>query len=664
MRIQRLRPFLALAAFACLALPACGGDDDDGKPDAADAIGDVPAEEAPEVVSETGAETVTDAVTDTLAPIDWDAFFAPRGWTDDGKKRVVLLHTNDLHSHLDGLGPLADFSPDALDSDGTLGGLARLAALVEKERRDPRPGAAVLAVDGGDFTFGSAFSALSRNLGIELKLMDAMGFLGTTLGNHEMDWTPNGTAMVVDAGIGTGDGLKVLASNLVIPDDKAAADLKALVGTKILPWRVVTLDNGLKVGLFGLLGTGAWKLSPHAAPVTVRPLAEAANEAITALKAEGVDLIVALSHSGVTEGDGPTGEDETLAGAVEGIDVIVSGHTHTLLPQPTVVGKTLIVQAGCYGQYLGRLTLVKGADGFELESWDTLPIDDATPGLPDITTLIEAAEAHLDTTMFAGSDYGYQTPVATTGFDMMPLQFAESNLGDFVADAVRWTTSKYDPEGPVEVVFEANGVIRDGIPMGRTGEVRVGDLVRVLPLGIGPDEALGYPMLAFYLSAAELAQAAEVIVGLAPIVADSFWLQVSGLKFEFDPNGDLLFMVNNIWLGDEVDGYSAQPLDYSAANTRLYRVAANLYIAQMLGVLEDQTGGMVAIDIKDKDGNVIANPEDAIIDIDPDTAGVQELKLWRTMIEYAASFPVDSATGLPKIPDRYATSLQRLKAAP
>ena len=86
----------------------------------------------------------------------------------------------------------------------------------------------------------------------------------------------------------------------------------------------------------------------------------------------------------------------------------------------------------------------------------------------------------------------------------------------FVADAVRWATSETDPDGPIEVVFEANGVIRGGIKQGLTGAIRVGDLIRVLPLGIGPDEQLGYPMLTFYLTAAELLQAAEVIVGIAP----------------------------------------------------------------------------------------------------------------------------------------------------
>ncbi len=604
-----------------------------------------------------GSESVTD-VSDVASP-DIPADIAA-DVPDDGKRRVVILHTNDLHSHLDGLGPLADFTPDVSDGDATIGGLARIGSLIERERLNPRPGAAVLAVDAGDFTFGSAFGALSLAEGLELKLLDAMGFAFTTLGNHEMDWSPPLTAALVKAGVSEGDGLKVLSTNLVIPDGPTTAALKAEFGKRILPWKVITLANGVKVGLFGVLGEQARKLSPHAAPITVRPLAEAALEAVAALNAEGADLIVCLSHSGVTKGV-VKGEDEQLAKAVPEIDVIVGGHTHILLTKPTVVGKTLILQAGWYGQNLGRLVLVEQEGEFALESWDTPVVDDNVPGLPAVTELIQAAEQRLSGTLFEGS-IGYQTPVATAPFDLMPLAFAESSLGDFVADAVRWATSQHDPEGPVQVVFEANGVIRDGIQKGTTGEVRVGDLVRVLPLGIGPDEQLGYPMLSFYLTAGELKQAAEVIVGLAPIVADSFWLQVSGLRFEYDPRVAMLKRVTGIWLGDEVTGYDAEALDTSEANTRLYRVAANLYIAQMLEVLEEQTQGMIAIDMKDKDGVKYPTNEAAILDIDPATAGVQELKLWRTLVDYAASFPADAATGLPRIPDRYSQSQERLRA--
>jgi 5'-nucleotidase len=648
------RSLLSLLLALPLALAvACGGDDG-GTTDTG--INDAVVTDTPEDVPAT--DTTPDVATDEgPVPIDWDAFFAPRDWTDDGKKRVVILHTNDMHSFVSGLGPLADYSPDWLNGDGTVGGFARLASLIERERRDPRPGASVLTVDAGDFTFGTAFAYLSRTVGLELHLMEAMGYDGATLGNHEMDWSPAGTAQVVDNGLADDAHLRILASNLVFDDEDAADDdLAALVGDKILPYRVLTLDNGLKVGLFGLLGTQAITLAPHAEPVTVSKPATAAQAMVDKLRNdEGVDLVVGLSHGGVGEGS-LKGEDEQVAAAVTGLDVLVTGHSHTLLTEAKKIGTTLVVQAGNYGKYLGKLTIVEDGDGFALESWEAVPVDDTVPGLPEILETVAAAEADLDDAMFAGMDYGYQTPIATTGFDLMPVEFAESGLGDLVADAVRWATTQHDPEGPVQVVFEANGVIRDGIRKGRTGVVRAGDLVQILPLGLGPDHDLGYPMLAFYLTPAEIKSGLEVIVGLAPVVADSFFLQVSGLKFEYDPNGGLLDMVKTAWLGDEVDGWDATPLDL-ASTTQLIRCAANLYIAQMLGVVSSFG---IDIVLKDKDGNPIENLEDAIVDADADAEGVQELKLWRTLIDYLRALPAESGA-LPAIPDRYAAPLGRMK---
>jgi hypothetical protein len=208
-------------------------------------------------------------------------------------------------------------------------------------------------------------------------------------------------------------------------------------------------------------------------------------------------------------------------------------------------------------------------------------------------------------------------------------------------------------------VFEANGVIRDGIKKGKTGEVRVADLFQVLPLGLGPNDEIGYPMLAFYLTPYEIKAGLEVIVGIAPAIADSFFLQVSGLKFEYDTEGGLLSMVQNVWLGNEVDGYSATPLDITPENKQLVRVATNLYIAQMLGVIKTYTG--IAIDLKDKDGKIYENITDAMVDADPGTAGVQEYKLWRTLVDYLRSQPVESGATLPKIPARYEKALGRMK---
>jgi 5'-nucleotidase / UDP-sugar diphosphatase len=628
----------------------------------------------PPAGQDTGLTGAADALEDTATadpgasapePVDWDAVFTKTDWPDDGKRRVIVLHTNDLHAHHNGTGPLWDFTPETVNDDSTQGGFARLATLVERERRDLRPGAALLGLDAGDFSYGSAFAALAPEHGTELKLMDAMGFVGTTLGNHELDWSPKGLAEVLEKGMEGATSLTVLASNLVFDDESVADDvLAAQMGKTIHPWHVVEAENGLKVGLFGLLGTVAHKLAPRAEPVTVRELAAAAEEMVTLLREqEGVDLVVCLSHSGVGE-DGTAGEDEALADAVDGLDLIVGGHTHTLLDEPIVRNGTVIVQAGSYGLHLGKLVLVEEAGGFAVESWEAIPVNDSVPGLPEIVAEISALESKLDANLFAGDEQpGYRDPVALTAFDLTRERLAESNLGDLVADAVRWSASQHAPDGTVQVAFEANGVIRETLGAGSTGKILMGDLLRVLPLGTGPDGKLGYPMLSTYLTGAELKLAAEVVVGVAPRLADSFFLQVSGMRFEHDPARPVFDMVTALYLGDEETGYSETPLDTAKDNDALYHVSVNLYLAEMLGVLKTFSGGILSIKLKDKDGNVLEDPHDALLDTDPDTPGVQELKLWRTLYEYLASFPVDEATGLPKVPARYKTSQERMKLA-
>ena len=436
---------------------------DDNNKDAVEVVDDAKAD----TPDSPGDEDVQLGQDDSVQPVgEWGKFFDKRDWSDDGKRRVVILHTNDLHSFVSGLGPLADYSPDAENEDGTIGGFARIASLIDRERNDPRPSSSVLVVDAGDFTFGTAYAYLARTLGLELKLMEALGFDATTFGNHEMDWGPAGTASVVEAGLTSDSKLKIVASNLVFDEEDPADDvLAALMGTKVLPHHTITMDNGIKVGIFGLLGTNALKLAPHAAPVTVASPAKAAQEVVDHLRdVEKCDFIVGLSHGGVGEGDIP-GEDEEIAGRLKNVDVLITGHSHTLMKEAKMYGTTLVVQAGNYGQHLGNLVMVETEDGFELESWETILVDDSIPGKPEILGIVAEAEAQLADTMFKGLGYGYNTPIATTDFDLPTVEFSESGLGDFVADAVRAVTNKYDPKGPIQVVFEANGVIRDGIEL-------------------------------------------------------------------------------------------------------------------------------------------------------------------------------------------------------
>jgi 5'-nucleotidase/UDP-sugar diphosphatase len=114
------------------------------------------------------------------------------------KKTFTILHTNDLHSNLIGMGPAIDYSPSQLNDDKTLGGFSRLATLIADRREACKSLGPVLVLDGGDFSMGTAFGAAIRETGAELQLMSLMGYDATTIGNHEYDLGPDGLAMAID----------------------------------------------------------------------------------------------------------------------------------------------------------------------------------------------------------------------------------------------------------------------------------------------------------------------------------------------------------------------------------------------------------------------------------------------------------------------------------
>ncbi len=653
MKLSVLAILVAGLALGC----SSGSQGEEDNSHQVDVTGDVQGGDVANEVS----EDLSSPDADTVVPIDWDAFYGTPDLTSDGKRRIVVLHTNDLHAHHNGTGPAVDFSPNVLANDETKGGLSRVAAIIERERRSLPEGTDLLVVDAGDFSFGSAFAALAKEHGTELKAMAAMGYVATTVGNHEMDWSPAGFAQVLAAGLADNDSLHVLASNLVFSAESGEDDeLEAMLGTKLHTHTVITTPNGAKVGLFGILGKGAYSLAPHAEPVTVADPIDTARAMVQKLRDdEGADLVLCLSHSGVGEGTSK-GEDEAMSLSVEGIDLIVGGHSHTLLEEPYSEGNAPVVQAGCYGLHVGRAVLVETEPGvWALESWKTIEVDDSIPGLPEIQEIISNWQALLDDELFSAMEHGYLSPVAKTGQDVMPEIFAESPVGNLVADAVRWSASKHNPRGPVVAAFEANGVVRDGLRSGKTGVVTLADVLTVLPLGYGPDGQLGYPILDFFVTAKEIRLALEVICGVAPMFSDAFFLQVSGIRFECNSKGKLFEQVGKVWLGNEVDGYPTTPLDTSDNNTELYHIATNLYIAQMMSVLKSMTVGKLAIELKDEEGKPIEDLYQFIITRDDGASGSVELKHWYALYEYLLSFEKGEAE-LPEIPSSYASKLGRI----
>lgn len=582
------------------------------------------------------------------------------------EKQLTIVHTNDMHSHFLGFSPEIDYRPLSINADSTLGGWTRVATVIiktKKEKNNP-----VLVLDAGDFTMGSLFHMLSREEAFELRLLSAMGYDAVTLGNHEFDLKPAGLARTLRSAKAKG-GLPpiVFASAIFDRQKPVLASLEdAFAEAGVKPYTILTRD-GLRIGVFGLFGKSAMEFSPFAKPLTFSdPIATARNVVDVLRHREKVDLVICLSHGGLN--DNPKfSEDEILAREVRGIDVIISGHTHTKLDQPIIIGDTVIVQAWCYGKQVGILDLALNNGKASLKNYTPVPITSAIAADPGIQRVIDSFKHKLDNEFLGPLKLSYNKVIAETKWDLIS-EAGESSLGNLLADSIRRAVNQVDadprdPQSLVRVAVESNGIIRDDLLKGMTGKITVGDLTRTFPLGLGPDDSMGYPLISFYLYGYEIKRAMEILTSVRPLKSnDDYFLQVSGIRFEYNPRRMFFDRVTAIAMGSEEEGY--QPLDYSQGNKQIYRVAANIYNATFLKMVGRFTYSFLEIIPKDKNGRPIEDLSQALVDADKAKPGIQELKEWLSLIDYVKTFKDVDGNGLPEIPDKYSGKLGRIIEKP
>lgn len=589
---------------------------------------------------------------------------------------LTILHTNDMHSHLLGLSPNLDYTPFETGDDAALGGWARIAAVIRSEREKRHH--PTLVLDAGDFLMGSLFHMVSREEALELRLMKEMGYDVITLGNHEFDLMPKGLAEIIASARQKGGMPEIVFSSAVFDKNDPEDDSLEEIFRKgwIKPYLVREV-GGIRIGFFGVMGKDAAEVSPFARPVKFRNPIEVSREMVRVLRdQEKADLVICLSHSGLRERTSHS-EDERLAKEVPGIDIIVSGHTHTKLAQPLRVSGTLIVQAYAHGKNVGILDLAYANGQVTLKGYNLVDVDDRIAGDEKVQKKIESFIGLIEHKILKDHGLAFFQVIAKTGFDI-PLAPGESGLGNLVADSIRWAVNRidYDEKDPTtKVVFaiESNGVIRDQLVKGKTGNLAVCDLFRTVPLGISrADESMGYPVITCYLHGYEIKKILEVVTSIYPKKGNKFFLQVSGVRFHYNPNRMIFDRVTDIFIGSEEEGYL--PLDYSTSNKALYRVAANLYNATFLNVVGRFTFRILTIVPKDRSGNPVVvgqpkgNPFNLLlplrVDADREKPGIQELKQWRVLMDYVRSFPDRDGDGLPDIPEAYRAPLGRIVKEP
>ena len=587
-----------------------------------------------------------------------------------GKTTFTILHTNDLHSNLIGMGPALDYTPFTLNDDRTRGGFARLATLIAQRKAAHSGQGPVLILDAGDYSIGTAFGSAIGHTGAELQLLSRMGYDATTFGNHDFDLGPEQLASAIDVASKAGHNPAVVASNTEFSkDDATLSHLQRLGKAGTIRHHTVIERGGLRFGLFGRMGKESM-LYTNASAITYPDPIETAQEMVSLLReTEKVDIVICLSHGGLEKNQDGTftdGEDVRLAKAVPGIDVVIGAHTHTELHQAIIVnGRTPVVQTGKYGEILGELVI--GLDGCKLtvESYKLHRIDDTIAGDKGIAAEIDTFKPMVTAAVFASRGYSIDQPLCMIAQDV-PNTFADiaasTPLSNLITDSFRKATQ-------ADIGFSANGTARAGLTQGKSGIQTVYDVFAVAPLGAGVlDPTPGSTLVTGWFTAPELKNILEFFLVDNPAHPGDFFPRSSGLRFRYDPARPKYDVVTAIELGDLDRGYTA--IDVTERNKKLYSLTCSLYVGKFRAAIPKITKGQLPLVPKNKQGKPLQSkveafdmPSVSTPDLLPPSGAVdsnsvvtkgkggavQEIKEWEALMDHLRSLPVKNSGELPTL---------------
>ncbi len=397
--------------------------------------------------------------------------------------KLVVIHTNDVH--------------------GAIDGYAQVSALRNEIRAR---GAEVVLVDVGDFSQGSPYVSATKGADA-ITMMNAAGYDIATLGNHEFDY---GYAQLMDN--------LSRASFKTICADVLDAEGKPIVDANY----VYTTSDGVKVGFFGL-ETPETQTKVNPALIKGIKFLEgaemyaSAQAQVDALKAQGCDLIVCLSHLGVDEESAAEGHRSVdMLAHVSGIDIVIDGHSHTVMS----AGESFepVQSTGTKNENVGLVIIDKKTKA--IESKYLVKLDDGVIKDPGVEAAAKTITDRIDT------EYGVQfatSEVDLNGKKEPGVRTEETNLGDLICDALKWSVLKEKGSITVDedhvVAITNGGGIRASI---NAGAVTKKDLNTVLPFG--------NTVAVVYVTGADMLEALEASTYCTPEAVGGF-PQVSGIEF-------------------------------------------------------------------------------------------------------------------------------------
>ncbi len=439
---------------------------------------------------------------------------------------VVILHTNDIHGHLT---PWKGWEGDL--KDRTVGGLGRLAGAVALARKGAKD---ALLLDAGDLLGDSMIADLTEGKAM-VEALNHLKYDALAIGNHEPDF-----GMAVLRRRVREAAFAVLAANLV--ERKGG-------GPFARPY-VVRKAGGVAVGILGLAypKTARTTGAKNVADVEFQDPVPAVKRYLPRMRADGAELAVVLSHLGL-------GGDKLLARAVEGIDVIVGGHSHNRMAKAERVGGTLIVQAGAHGSDLGRLDLTVERGKVVGHARTLVPLDHAkVEADPDAERLLGRLLGPHRKAMdeVVGKAAGWLVRAQTLAGQEARRRDEESPIDSLFADILRQATK-------ADIALLPGVGYGVAIPPGPVTAAQLRQMV--------PHEGT---VVTMRLSGARvievLEQAVENVFTDDPAVKVGGMIQVAGIRFKYDPKRA---KGHRVWHVERTEGRWKPMDDYTVATNTM-----------------------------------------------------------------------------------------------
>jgi len=395
----------------------------------------------------------------TLSGCAWEG--CPLSFLKEKKGlELTVLHTNDTHSHVAGIDK---YGNAAFGTEKSVGGLGRIASAVKSVKAEKDN---VIFVDAGDQFQGTLFFSVNKSPMLA-EINDHMPWDAMTLGNHEFDDGCLALARFLER-----SKVPALAANLA--PEKGCPLLKADYAPHL-----IKEIRGEKVGIIGIANEQGSTLAAACEHTKFTGMTETLEREVAELEAQGVKHIVVVTHIGLPA-------DRELARSVDGVDIIVGGHTHSFIgegagsegPYPIVEKSpngqpVLVVTAKRAAQYLGELNVTFDEKGVPL-SWNGAPLEmkNDAPVDPEVTAVIDRYTATLEE--FRSTVIGSHDLDLPDGMDL--CREVECLGGMLTADAM---LEQARPHGAA-IAFTNGGGIRAALPK---GDITRGDILTIHPFG-------------------------------------------------------------------------------------------------------------------------------------------------------------------------------------